>query len=204
MIIEAQHYGLHPKDVEFIIRELKKGNVGIVPTDTGYAFCCLSDQKSAFESICSLKKLDPKDALMSIVCKDLSQSSEYFSQWPTPTYRILNKNLPGPFTFILHSGHRAPSFLKNKRKTLGLRIPQHNVIKAIMDQLDIPLLVSSVHHADEVFEISTDVDELTKKFERQVGFVVVEEVGAQEASTVVDMTGEEPEIIRQSGGELKL
>jgi tRNA threonylcarbamoyl adenosine modification protein (Sua5/YciO/YrdC/YwlC family) len=203
MIIEAQHYGLHPKDVELIIRELKKGSVGIVPTDTVYAFCCLSDQKSAFETICAMKKLDPKDALMSIVCKDLSQASEYFSQWPTSTYRILNKNLPGPFTIILHSGHRAPSFLKNKRKTLGLRIPQHPVIKAIMEKLDIPLLVSSVNQVDEVSEYFTDVDELTKLYERQVGFIVVDEANAQEASTVVDMTGEEVLIIRQSGHELK-
>ena len=202
MIIQSQHYGLHPKDVDLIIRELRKGSVGIVPTDTVYAFCCLSDQKSAFESICTMKRLDPKDALMSIVCKDLSQASEYFSQWPTPSFRILNKNLPGPFTIILHSGHRAPSFLKNKRKTLGLRIPQHPVIKAIMDQLDIPLLVSSVRHEDDVSEYYSDMDELTKMYERQVGFIVVDEAGVQEASTVVDMTGDEPEIIRQSGHEL--
>ena len=203
MIIQAQHYGLHPKDLDVILRELRKGSVGIVPTDSVYAFCCLSDQKAAFESICAIKRIDPKDALMSIVCRNLSHASEYFNQWPTPTYRILNKNLPGPFTFILQSGHRAPSFLKNKRKTLGLRIPQHTVIKAIMDQVDIPLLVSSVNQVDEVSEYFTDMDDLTKMYERQVGFIVVDETGVQEASTVVDMTGEEPEIIRQSGRELQ-
>ena len=203
MIIEAQPYGLHPKDVEIILHELRRGKVGIVPTDSVYAFCCLSDQKGAFETICSLKHIDPKDALMSIVCKDLSQASEYFVQLPTPVFRILNKNLPGPFTFILQSGNRAPSFLKNKRKTLGLRIPQHPVIKSIMSQTDIPLLVSSVRSGNEEEEYFTDIDELTNHYERQVDFIVIDEIGMQEASTVVDMTGEEPLIIRQSMHELK-
>ncbi len=203
MIIEAQPYGLHPKDIDLILQELKRGKVGIVPTDSVYAFCCFSDQKMAFEAICALKRLDPKDALMSIICKNLSQASEYFVQWPTPVFRILNKNLPGPFTFILESGHRAPSFLKNKRKTLGLRIPQHPVIKSIMNQMHLPLLVSSVRSDDELEEYFTDIDELTNRYERQVGFIVIDEISMQEGSTVVDMTGEEPEIIRQSLHELR-
>src|SRR5688500_9970856 len=140
---------------------------------------------------------------MSIICKDLSQASEYFVQWPTPVFRILNKNLPGPFTFIMQSGHRAPSFLKNKRKTLGLRIPQHPVIKAIMDHMDIPLLVSSVKADKEVEEYFSDVNELTTAYDRQVGFIIIDEIGLQEASTVVDMTGDDPEIVRQSIHELK-
>lgn len=203
MIIEAQPYGLHPKDIELIFQEMKKGKVGIVPTDSVYAFCCLSDQKAAFEAICALKRIDPKDALMSIICKDLSQASDYFIQWPTPVFRILNRNLPGPFTFILQSGHRAPAFLKNKRKTLGLRIPQHPVIKSIMNQTDIPLLVSSVRNNDDVGEYFSDMDELTNKYERQVGFIVIDEMGAQEGSTVVDMTGEEPKVIRQGSHVLR-
>ena len=204
MIIESQPYGLHPKDLDLILQDLKKGKIGIVPTDSVYAFCCMSDQKSAFESICTLKRIDPKDALMSIVCKDLKQASDYFNQWPTPVYRILHKNLPGPFTFILQSGHRAPSFLKNKRKTLGLRIPQHAVIKSIMNEMDIPLIVSSVLSEKEGEDYFSDVNELTEKFERQVGFIVIDEIGLQNASTVVDMTGEEIVIIRQGEHELKL
>ena len=204
MIIQSQPYGLHPKDIDHILHELKKGNIGIVPTDSVYTFCCLSDQKGAFESICKLKRIDPKDALMSIVCKDLSQASEYFIQWPTPVFRILNKNLPGPFTFILQSGHRAPSFLKNKRKTLGLRILQHPVIRSVMDKIDIPLIVSSVKNDEDDNEYFTDPDKLIKMYGRQVSFIVIDESESNEESTVVDMTGDEPEIIRQSMHELKL
>lgn len=204
MIISAQSYGLHPRDAEIAVKELQRGRVGIVPTDTVYAFCCLSDQKQAFEQICRFKGVDPREALMSIVCKDLSSASDYFIQWTTPTYRILHKNLPGPFTFILESGHRAPAFLKNKRKTLGLRIPEHSVIKAIMDRIDMPLLVSSVRSDDDIEGYFTEREELVKKFEKQVGFIIVDEISIQEASTVVDMTGTEPEIIRQSAFELRL
>lgn len=203
MIIEAQRYGLHPDDIDFIVGALGKGKVGIVPTDSVYALCCLSNQKTAFESICRLKHIDPKDALLSIVCRDLSQASDYFTQWETPTYRLLNKNLPGPFTFIMHSGSRAPSFLKNKRKTIGLRIPQHPVIKAIMSKLDMPLLVGSLMNATEIESYFADTDLLVKEYEKQVGFIVIDEAGMQEESTIVDMTGGEPEIIRQSNHELK-
>ncbi len=203
MVIEAQPYGLHPRDIEFVYDELQRGRVGIVPTDSVYAFCCLSDQKSGFESICALKNLDPRTALMSIVCKDLSQASEYFVQWPTPVFRLLNRNLPGPFTFILQSGHRAPSFLKNKRKTLGLRILQHPVIKSIMTKAEMPLIVSSVRSDDETNEYFSDAEELIKSYERRVGFIIIDETSVQEVSTIVDMTGEEVVIVRQSVHELK-
>ncbi len=203
MIIEAQRYGLHPDDLEFVIETLKKGKVGIVPTDSVYTFCSLSSEKAGFESICRLKHIDPKDALMSIVCRDLSQASDYFTQWETPVYRLLNKNLPGPFTFILNSGNRAPAFLKNKRKTLGLRIPQHPVIKSIMERLDMPLIVSSVINSEDMEPYITDTDTLTGRNEKQVGFIIIDEGVMQEPSTIVDMTGAERVIIRQSRHKLK-
>jgi tRNA threonylcarbamoyl adenosine modification protein (Sua5/YciO/YrdC/YwlC family) len=202
MVIESQPYGLHPKDIQVVMDALKKGEAGIVPTDSVYAFCCLCDQKSGFETICTLKHLDPRDAMMSIVCKDLSQASEYFNQWSSPVFKLLKKNLPGPFTFIMRSGHRAPAFLKNKRKTLGLRVLQHPVIRSIMDQIDIPLVVSSVRY-DEEEEYFSDNEELIRHYEKQVGFIVIDEGMVQEASTVVDLTGEEPVILRKSMHELK-
>jgi tRNA threonylcarbamoyl adenosine modification protein (Sua5/YciO/YrdC/YwlC family) len=203
MIIEAQPYGLHPDDIEFVIGALRKGKVGIVPTDSVYAFCCLSDQKPGFEAICRLKHIDPKDAMMSIICKDLSQASDYFTQWQTPQYRLIHKNFPGPFTFILHSGNRAPSFLKNARKTLGLRIPQHAVIKSMMQQMEVPLIVSSVINDSENEEYFSDTDQLISRYEKQVAFIIIDEGGMQEASTVVDMTGDEPVVLRQSRHEMK-
>lgn len=203
MIIESFPYGLHPQDITFIHEQLGRGRVGIVPTDTVYAFCCQADQKAGYETICQLKHLDPKEALMSIICKDLSQASHYYTQWDTPTYRILHKNLPGPFTFILNSGHHAPTFLKHKRKTLGLRIPQHRVIKSIMVQMKIPLMVSSVMQEDDINPYFNDADELIRRFEKQVAFIVLDPDMTQEVSTVVDLTGEEVVIVRQSSHMLE-
>jgi tRNA threonylcarbamoyl adenosine modification protein (Sua5/YciO/YrdC/YwlC family) len=202
MVIESQAYGLHPQDIEFIVAQLQKGKVGIVPTDTVYAFCSLADNKEGFELICRLKHLEPRDAMMSMICKDLSQASAYFTVWDTPTYRILHRNLPGPFTFILNAGHESASFLKNKRKTLGLRIPHHKGLASLMQELDKPLLVSSVMHEDDIEPFFTDADELIQKFEKHVGFIVLDMNMIQETSTVVDMTGEEPVVIRQSKYEV--
>lgn len=198
MIIESQAYGLHPQDSEFVREQLTKGKVGIIPTDTVYAFCCLATEKGAYESICRLKHVDPQDAMMSIICKDLSQASLYFSQWDTPTYRILHKHLPGPFTFILQAGHHAPTFLKNKRKTLGLRIPDHQVINSIMQVIDGALIVGSVTHESDVDPYYSDSYELISNFEKQVAFILLDEHIIQEASTVVDMTGPDPVVLRQS------
>lgn len=204
MIVQAQTYGLAPRQTEQLSGLLSKGLVGIIPTDSVYAFCCLTDQRAAFEQICFFKKLEPKLALMSILCKDLSQASDYFVQWSGQTFRILNKNLPGPFTFILESGHRAPAFLKNKRKTLGLRISNHPVVSALMQEINAPLLVSSVIQDDEAEEYFQDGDALIKYYQKQVGFIVIEEeTDTPHPSTVVDLTGDEPVIIRQGKGLLR-
>ncbi len=204
MIIETQRYGLHPDDIDFIMAAMKKGRVGIIPTDSVYAFCCLANQKSAIETISRLKHLDPKAAMFSIICKDLSQASEYFTQWDTPIFRLLNKNLPGPFTFIMNAGGVAPSFLKSKRKTIGLRIPDHTVVKSIMGRLTVPLMVGSVVTSEDTEDYYTDSDELIRMYEKQVGFIVIDEGARQEVSTVVDLTSGEPEIIRQSRHQLKM
>lgn len=204
MIIESFPYGLHPHDVEYVKEQLGKGKIGIVPTDSVYAFCCRSDQKPGYESICKIKHLDPKDALMSIICKDLSQASQYFTQWDTPTYRILHRNLPGSFTFILNAGHHAPTFLKHRRKTLGLRIPQHKVIKSIMEKLDVPLMVSSVKQDDDFEPFYTDTEDLIRQFEKQVAFIILDHEMMQEVSTMVDMTSGEVEVVREGKGGMPL
>ncbi len=198
MIIEAQHYGLHPDDLAFVTECLQKGKVGIVPTDSVYAFCARMDQKGGYETLCRLKHLDPRDAMMSIVCRDLAQASAYFTQWDTPIYRILNKNLPGPFTFILNAGQQAPSFLKNKKKTLGLRIPSHPVTYSIMSQMDVPLLVTSVVSHNDHEPYFQEASSLISHFEKQVAFLVLDESYIQEESTVVELTSGEPVVLRQS------
>lgn len=203
MIIDPRAFGLHPDDIRTMVQLLDQGKVGILPTDSVFAFCGRMDKKEAFESICRIKHLDPRDAMMSMVCRDLRQASEWFTQWDTPTYRILNRNLPGPFTFILSSGQRVPAHLRNKKKTLGLRIPNHPVLQSILAALDAPLIVSSVRQEDDILEYFTDMTELIDSYEKQVAFLVADDEMIQEASTVVDLTGDEPVILRQSSFELQ-
>lgn len=202
MIVETQAYGLHPDDVKKIVDNLNEGEVGIIPTDSVFAFCGKLDNKKAYETICKLKKLDPKEAMMSMVCKDLSQASHWFSQWDTPVYRILNRNLPGPFTFIMDASSKLPGHLRNKKKTIGLRIPDHQVLSLILQELDTPLIVSSVRSDDDVLEYFQDMDELIKAWGKQVSFIVEDVDISRDASTVVNMTSGVPEIIRQSKYEL--
>ena len=203
MIIETQAYGLHPQDRDFAREQLSRGKVGIIPTDTVYAFCCLATNKEAYEHLCRLKHVDPRDALMSIVCRDLSQASAYFAQWDTPIYRILHSHFPGPYTFILRAGHHAPTFLNNKRKTLGLRIPDHKVISDLLEGMDTALIVSSVTQEDDIDPYFEDSAELIAQFEHRVAFILLDEQIMQEGSTVVDLTGAEPVVIRQSKFEFK-
>lgn len=204
MIVETQAYGLHPDDVKKIVQLLNDGEVGIVPTDSVFAFCGRLDSKNAYETICRLKKLDPKEAMMSMVCKDLSQASQWFAQWETPVYRILNRNLPGPFTFIMDAGSKLPGHVRNKKKTIGLRIPSHKLLSVILQELDSPLIVSSVRSDDDVVEYFTDMHELIQAFEKQVAFIVEDVDMVRDASTVVNMTSGVPEIIRQSRFELAM
>ena len=202
MIIEAQHYGLHPDDLSFVVDCLRQGKAGVVPTDSVYAFCALMDQKSGYETLCRLKHLDPREAMMSIICRDLSQASLYFTQWDTPVYRILNKNLPGPFTFILNAGQQAPAYLKNKKKTLGLRIADHPVVRSIMAEVDLPLVVSSVISHDENEHYYLDATQVISMHEKHVSFIVIDENYHQEESTIVDLTSGDPVILRQGKADL--
>lgn len=204
MIIDPTTYGLRPDDLRFIHKLLADGQIGILPTDTVFAFCGRVDKKDAYEAICRIKHLDPRDAMMSLVCRDISQASAWFAQWDTSVYRILNRNLPGPFTFILPAALRLPGHLKNKAGTLGLRIPDHPVLHAIQADLEVPLIVSSVRSDDDILEYFTDMYELISSFENQVAFIVSDEEMVQEASTVVDLSGAEPVILRQSSFEPSL
>jgi len=196
MIIEPTHYGLRPEDLRKILGHLAGGEVGIVPTDSVFAFVGRADKKEAFASICRLKHLDPRDALMSLVCRDFSQASNWFAQWDTSTFRILKRHLPGPFTFILKAGSKIPDMLRNRWGTLGLRIPDHPVIRAIQEELDVPLVVSSVRTEDEITQYFVDLYELASAYESKVAFIVSDEDLIQEASAVVDLTKDPPEIIR--------
>ncbi|MDO4726963.1 MAG: L-threonylcarbamoyladenylate synthase [Porphyromonadaceae bacterium] len=183
------------------VEVLKNGGVIIYPTDTVYAFGCNIFNQKAIERICKIKHLDINKSRMAIVCQDLSNISNY-AKISTDVFKLLKKNLPGAFTFILNGSKNLPSVLKDK-KTIGIRMPNNNIALEIVRMLGNPIFTSSVIEADDVTEYETDPELLIEKYEDMVDLIIDGGFGYHTPSTIVDCTGEEIEIIRQGKGELE-
>lgn len=195
---------IHPNNPqERLIKQiadcLRKGGVIIYPTDTVYGLGCDIFQPNAVERICRIKGIDPEKANLSFVCSDLSDLSKYARSISTPQYRFIKQYIPGPFTFILPASKEVPKILKSKKNTIGLRVPDHVITHAIAAELGHPILSSSL--PGEMVEEYTDPEIIHDRFGKLVDIVVDGGIGGMEYSTVVDMTDEQPEIIRQGLGK---
>lgn len=198
---------VHPENPqERIVKQiadcLKDGGVIIYPTDTVYGLGCDIFQPKAVERICRIKGIDPEKANLSFVCSDLSDLSKYARSITTPQYRFIKQYIPGPFTFILPASKEVPKILKSKRNTIGLRVPDHKITHAIAAALGHPILSSSL--PGDMVEEYTDPELIHEKFSKLVDMVVDGGIGGMEYSTIVDMTDEQPEIIRQGMGVVEL
>ena len=198
---------VHPENPqERIVKQiadcLKDGGVIIYPTDTVYGLGCDIFQPKAVERICRIKGIDPEKANLSFVCSDLSDLSKYARSITTPQYRFIKQYIPGPFTFILSASKEVPKILKSKRNTIGLRVPDHKITHAIASALGHPILSSSL--PGDMVEEYTDPELIHKKFEKLVDMVIDGGIGGMQYSTIIDMTDEVPEIIRQGMGEVEL
>jgi tRNA threonylcarbamoyl adenosine modification protein (Sua5/YciO/YrdC/YwlC family) len=194
---------IHPKDpqdrlIKKAAEVLRAGGVIIYPTDTVYGFGCDIFQPKAIERICRIKGIDPQKANLSFVCSDLSDLSKYAKSISTPQYRFIKNLIPGPFTFILPASKEVPKILKSKKDTIGLRVPDHRITHAIAAELGHPILSSSL--PGDMVEEYTDPEYIDDKFEKLVDLVIDGGIGGMEYSTIVDMTTEEPLVIRQGSG----
>lgn len=191
-----------PKKVKLIAELVDRGGIIVYPTDTVYALGCSIQNKRGIEKLAWLKGIKLKKANFSIVFHDLSQLSEYAKHIDRPTYKILNKNLPGPFTFILEATTRIPKLFDSTKKTIGIRIPDTNLVREIVRYLGHPLVTTSIHDEDEIIEYSTDPNIIQGNWEDKVDAIVDGGYGNNVPSTVVDLSGGEVEIIRQGIGDL--
>jgi tRNA threonylcarbamoyl adenosine modification protein (Sua5/YciO/YrdC/YwlC family) len=194
---------IHPDNPpERLIKQVAEclldGGVIIYPTDTVYGFGCDIFQPKAIERICRLKGIDPAKANLSFVCSDLSDLSKYAKAISTPQYRFIKAQIPGPFTFILTASKEVPKILKSKKETIGLRIPDHKITHAIAQKLGHPILSSSL--PGEMLEEYTDPELIYEKFEKLVDIVIDAGIGGMDYSTVIDLTEDEPVVIRQGIG----
>lgn len=192
------------RKIQQVVDILEKGGVIIYPTDTVYAFGCSLMNKRAIERLAKLKDAKMKHANFSVVFSDLSSLADYTKAIDRPTYKILNKNLPGPFTFILNASAQIPKLFETNKKTVGIRIPDNPIVNEIVTRLGNPLVTGSLHDEDAILEYSTDPDMIFEKWNNLVDAIIDGGFGKNEPSTVVDLTGDEPEIIRQGIGELNL
>jgi len=202
MLLKLYEENPNRKEVDKIIEVLRDGGLIIYPTDTVYAIGCDALNVRAVENICRIKGINPAKSNLSIICYDLSNISEY-ARVDNATFKLMKKNLPGPFTFILPTTSSLPKIYKNK-KTVGIRVPDNNIIRTLVNELGNPIMTTSVKDDDEVVEYTTDPELIYEKYQDVVDIVIDGGFGGVEASTIVDCTDGEPEIIRQGKGELIL
>ena len=202
MFIKLYEDNPNQREIDKIVSILQDGGLIIYPTDTVYAIGCDALNVRAVEEICRIKDINPAKSNLSIICYDLSNISEY-ARVDNATFKLMKKNLPGAFTFILNTTSSLPKIYKNK-KTVGIRVPDNNIIRELVHSLGNPILTTSVKDDDEVIEYTTDPELIYEKYQDIVDAVIDGGYGGVEGSTVVDCTGDEPEIIRQGKGELIL
>jgi tRNA threonylcarbamoyl adenosine modification protein (Sua5/YciO/YrdC/YwlC family) len=183
---------------------LEEGAIVIIPTDSVYSLACDIENERALEKMAHLRGMKLKEAEFSIICLNISQLSEYCKPLNNHTFKLLKRNLPGPFTFILDANTKIPKIFKKNRKTVGIRIPDNTITLQIVEALGRPLIVTSVKDDDEILEYTTDPELILEQYDRKVDMIVDGGVGEINPSTVVDCTSGDYEIIRQGIGELVL
>lgn len=204
MLIRIYPENPNVKYIRLVLDALEAGGIIIYPTDTVYAMGCDIKANRAIERIAQYKGLNPKNPDLSLIFHDMSQLSEYTIIRDNSIFKLLKRNLPGPFTFIVKANNQIPKLFKNKKKTVGIRIPDNNIVLEIVRELGRPLITTSIHDPDEIIEYTTDPELIYEKFRDFADVVIDGGYGKNEASTVVDCTGDEIEIIRQGLGNLEL
>ncbi len=187
------------KEIARVVKILRDGGVIIYPTDTVYGLGCDITNTKALERIAKLKGIKLDKANFSFVCKDLSNLSDYVKQIDTPTFKILKRALPGPFTFILPGNNNLPKEFK-KKNTVGIRVPNNPIALEIVKQLGNPIISTSIRDEDDVIEYTTDPELIFEKWQDKVDVVIDGGYGDNLASTIIDLTGFEPVVVREGKG----
>lgn len=204
MLIRIYEENPNAKQIRQAVDVLEQGGIIIYPTDTVYAMGCDIKATKSIERIARFKGLNPVNPDLSLIFHDMSQLSDYTIIHDNNIFKLLKRNLPGPFTFIVQANNQIPRMFKNKKKTVGIRIPDNNIVLEIVRELGRPIITTSVHDQDEVIEYTTDPELIHEKYRDFADLVIDGGFGKNEASTIVDCTGESIEILRQGLGELEL
>ena len=198
--VELRPHNINSKTIVEIVQVLRNGGLAIIPTDSIYAIVGDLLRRDVMEKICRLLEKKPSHANLSILCKDLSSLSEYTSPISNPTYKVMNILLPGPFTFILKASNNVPKIFRQNKKTIGIRVPDNEICRAIISELGNPLVCSSIHSEDEIQEYLTEPQEIFEVWQNKVAYIVDGEAGHNVGTTVIDASEGELELIREGLG----
>ena len=193
----------NPNAIRQVIEVLRRGGLVIYPTDTVYGLGCDITNTKALEKIARIKDVKLEKANFSFICHDLSNLSDYVKQIDTSTFKILKRALPGPYTFILPGAKTLPSVFK-KKKTVGIRVPNNNIALEIVKELGNPIISTSIRDDDDVIEYTTDPELIREKWDNLVDLVIDGGYGDNVASTIIDLSESQPQIIREGKGSLEI
>ena len=193
----------NPKEINKVVDVLKRGGLIIYPTDTVYSLGCDINNYKALEQVARIKNVKLENANFSFVCYDLSNLSDYVKQIDNSTFKILKRVLPGPYTFVLPGAKTLPSAFK-KKKTVGIRIPDNKIALEIVKQLGNPIISTSIYDEDEVIEYTTDPELIHEKWDHLVDLVINGGYGGNQPSTIIDLSEDEPVIVREGKGSLEI
>ncbi len=198
---------IHPdnpgqRQIMQVVDCLNKGGIIIYPTDTVYGLGCDIFNKKAVERIALYKGIKLNKAHFSFICSDLSHLSDYTRPIQNDVYKMMKKNLPGPFTFILEANNKVPKLIQSKKKTVGIRVPDNNIIRTIIEEFGRPIMSTSIKDEDEVIEYTTDPELIYEKHKNIADIVIDGGFGDNEPSTIIDCTQTEIVIVREGKGVL--
>ena len=192
-----------PKEINRVVEVLRNGGLVIYPTDTVYGLGCDITNTAALEKVARIRGVKLEKANFSFICESLSNLSDFVRQIDTQTFKILKRSLPGPYTFVLPGNNNLPSVFK-KKKTVGIRVPDNRICQALVSGLGNPIVSTSIKDEDEVIEYTTDPELILEKWDNLVDIVIDGGYGDNVASTVIDLTGSEPEVIREGKGSIDI
>ncbi|MCF8225740.1 MAG: threonylcarbamoyl-AMP synthase [Bacteroidales bacterium] len=202
MIVKLYEINPDQRVISQVVDVLEKGGLIIYPTDTVYGIGCDITKARAVERVARIKKVKPEKANFAFICSDLSQLSDYARQVDNNTFKLMKSFLPGPYTFILNANNNVPKILKQKKQTVGIRIPDNNIILEIVRQLGHPILTTSLKEDDKIIEYPTDPEIIHDEYKDLVDLVIDGGYGGIIPSTILDCTGFEPILIREGLGKV--
>ncbi len=202
-LVKIYNENPNPREIQRVVEVLRKGGLVIYPTDTVYGLGCDITKMKALERIARIKGVKLEKANWSFICADLSNLSDYVRQIDNPTFKILKRALPGPYTFILPGNNNLPKAFKNK-KTVGIRVPDNAIARAMVEGLGHPIISTSIRDEDDVIEYTTDPELIFEKWQNLVDMVVDGGYGGNVPSTIIDLSVAEPQVVREGKGSLDI